>query len=185
MKNQLKPNTYTICESTEQCKELFEWADANGIAENEYETREKILVVEDNYRIWSSRYEGRERSYTFMPLPEFIARLKSKWVEGNTLQSIQDEIHEFANTILPNRPITSPLRKLQEEVAELLEEPDNIDEFADCFLVLLDAAKIAGLDANAILQACSDKMKINRTRKWGKPNEHGVFSHIKEQLNNQ
>lgn len=32
MKHQLIPNTYTVCQSTEQCKELFELDNANGRA---------------------------------------------------------------------------------------------------------------------------------------------------------
>lgn len=87
MKNQLKPNTYTICESTEQCKELVKFAKSNGFhndlfgydygdMEIAYGTKTTLSV-----RDGMSKQNGR----VFMPLPEFIARLKGEWVEGKTV----------------------------------------------------------------------------------------------------
>jgi hypothetical protein len=52
-------------------------------------------------------------------------------------------------------------------------------EFADCFILLFGAANSAGFSYNEILKSIDEKMEINLTRKWGKPNEDGVVNHLK------
>lgn len=89
MKNQLKPNTYTICETTEQCKELFEWAKANGLTNCDFENGSVILHYSDGRKIYDDRmryiHAYKEKNIPLIPLPEFIARLKGEWVEGKTV----------------------------------------------------------------------------------------------------
>lgn len=109
MAHQLKPNTYTICESTEQCKELFEWAKANGIETyarcKDGETILSFdevgeLVAEDSIAIQDLNQEGS----TFMPLHEFISRLKGEWVESKavTLSDKEwDELMPILNSYAP------------------------------------------------------------------------------------
>jgi hypothetical protein len=85
MKHQLIPNTYTICESPEQCKELFEWAKNNGL--NTYSTSDNgelvlsfsdfFFVIADNKKAISSL----DKTYFAIPLPEFIARLKGNFIK--------------------------------------------------------------------------------------------------------
>lgn len=53
-------------------------------------------------------------------------------------------------------------------------------EFADCFMLLLDSASHFGLTAGNLLYYTDEKLKINKARKWGKPDENGVIEHIKE-----
>jgi NTP pyrophosphatase (non-canonical NTP hydrolase) len=54
-------------------------------------------------------------------------------------------------------------------------------EFADCFLLLFGAANAAGMTYDDICNAVEEKMKINRSRKWGTPDEFGVVNHIKDE----
>lgn len=85
MRHQLQPNTYTVCESTEQCKELFDLAKANGLTgQYEYVNRETIISFEDDLIITDSTrfekaYTDPVNGSTFIPLPEFISRLKGEW----------------------------------------------------------------------------------------------------------
>ena len=72
---------------------------------------------------------------------------------------------------------------LREEVEELINdlETDNKDrrlEFADCFILLYGAAKADGMTYEDIGRAVEEKMKINKTRKWGKPDSNGVIKHV-------
>lgn len=78
----------------------------------------------------------------------------------------------------------SKLAHLQEEVIETIEAIKTKDnktnlEFADCFLLLFGAANAYGMSYDDICDAIEEKMKINKARKWGKPNENGVVNHIK------
>jgi hypothetical protein len=78
-KHQLIPNTYTICESTEQCKELFDLAKANGIRTRySYFSPEKVLQFNGNTLLSSEACEMDIKDIQ-IPLPEFISRLQCKW----------------------------------------------------------------------------------------------------------
>jgi NTP pyrophosphatase (non-canonical NTP hydrolase) len=84
-------------------------------------------------------------------------------------------------------PVSAPILKLVEEIGEVLEclekGTDPQIEFADCFLLLVDAyRKYYGdnVDMQALIDISSKKLDVVARRKWGKPNEHGVYKHIKE-----
>lgn len=79
----------------------------------------------------------------------------------------------------------SKVAHLSEEVNELADAIDlNLKdkrlEFADCFLLLFGAASSDGMTYEDICAAIDEKMKINRSRKWGQPDSNGVVKHIKE-----
>lgn len=57
---------------------------------------------------------------------------------------------------------------------------DSNMEFADCFMLLIDAAHHHGLTARQLIHLTNKKLKINKKRNWGKPDENGVVEHIKE-----
>ena len=76
------------------------------------------------------------------------------------------------------RDHTAPLLHLQKEVQELIDNPDDPMEWADCVLLLLDAAERKGHSFNDLIDFASKKLEINKVRKWNKqPN--GTFLHEK------
>jgi len=86
-----------------------------------------------------------------------------------------------------DNPVTAPIRKLKGEVDELLDcldyGHDPAVEFADCFLLLIDAyRKHYGdeVDMQQLIDDSSEKLDVVSKRKWGEPDEHGVFQHIDE-----
>ena len=104
------------------------------------------------------------------------------------LNELKDKAADFSDrTFGSKNPTTAPIHHLVEEVEELLECLENgtdpLDEFADCFLMLVDAfRKYYGndVDMQKLIDACSDKLDVCETREWGKPDEKGVFKHIKK-----
>lgn len=52
-------------------------------------------------------------------------------------------------------------------------------EFADCFMLLLDAAKHMEISADVLMFFTRQKLEINKNRKWGKPDANGVVEHVK------
>jgi len=65
---------------------------------------------------------------------------------------------------------------LKREIEELDEDPTDGEEMADCFILLLNLAEMAGVD---LMSEARRKMEINRNRKWGKPDSEGVCHHVK------
>ena len=51
-------------------------------------------------------------------------------------------------------------------------------EYADCLMLLLDSASHMGLTADMLIDYTQQKLEINKSRKWGKPDENGVVEHI-------
>ncbi len=77
------------------------------------------------------------------------------------------------------RNCLGPLHHLQEEVKELIDNPGDDMEWADCFLLLLDAAWRQGHSVEDLFDFAIKKLAINKKRKW-KLNENGVYNHIEE-----
>jgi hypothetical protein len=72
-----------------------------------------------------------------------------------------------------------PLAHLRKEIAEIEAAPHDGSEWADGFLLLLDASRRAGFPASVLVQEATAKLKINKGREWGKPNEDGSVEHIR------
>jgi len=96
------------------------------------------------------------------------------------LQELQDEVAIWSiKTFGSSRPPSAPLNHLIKEVKEVIDAPHDRMEFADCFLLILDAASKAGINTEQLLTAAFKKLEINKKRQWGEPNKNGVVEHIK------
>lgn len=76
------------------------------------------------------------------------------------------------------RNCMGPLYHLKKEINELIENPDDTMEWADCFLLILDAAWRKGYSVDDMVSFASKKLEINKTRNWGLPDENGAIHHI-------
>jgi len=68
---------------------------------------------------------------------------------------------------------------LAKEVGELSMAPYDIEEYADCLTLLLDAARKAQFNADDIVHAAWHKLDENRHREWQKPNADGSVEHVR------
>ena len=75
------------------------------------------------------------------------------------------------------RSCVEPLIHLKEEVNELIENPNDEMEWADCFLLLLDAAWRKGYSVDNLVEFASKKLEINKKRTWKKRSD-GVYKHV-------
>jgi hypothetical protein len=97
----------------------------------------------------------------------------------SAIQQLQNELCDWADkTFGINRTASPVIAHLIREVYELEETPEDIMEYADCFILLLQAAKLSGYDTDDLIRASFAKMEINKNRKWGKPNADGSVEHI-------
>lgn len=103
------------------------------------------------------------------------ACLYGEWAP-DPIAALQDEISEWADTVYPSRTATQAMIKLvMEEIPEILQNPTDPLEFADAIILLIDAAKLSGID---IVEAAREKMAINRRRSWKVDPDTGVMRHV-------
>jgi hypothetical protein len=104
---------------------------------------------------------------------------------GSELARLQKEAGRWSDQTFGKQSIydedagVGAINHLRKEVGELLDEMDDITEWADCLMLLLDGARRRGIDIDAIVDATWDKLEVNRQRKWGKPDADGVVEHVR------
>jgi hypothetical protein len=59
-----------------------------------------------------------------------------------------------------------PLLHLAKEVTEAMADPCDINEYADCLLLILDASRRAGFSAMQVMEAADRKITVNEGRTW-------------------
>ncbi len=72
-----------------------------------------------------------------------------------------------------------PLKHLQKEVAEALEHPDDLLEYADLLFLIFDATRRAGFTFDELLDACFYKLAVNKRRQWQKPSGDEPVEHVR------
>lgn len=98
--------------------------------------------------------------------------MRDKW------QKLQDDIGLFTDKTFPDSTARSKALHLSEEAREAAADPTDQLEWADCMILLLDAARKAGYSTDDIYNAVLRKMEINKNRIWGKQDSDGVVRHI-------
>ena len=73
------------------------------------------------------------------------------------------------------------LKREVEEVHEARGTPDQLVEYADCLMLLFDAARRDGFKASDVLQAAWAKLRVNLEREWGDRNEDGSVEHVRDE----
>jgi NTP pyrophosphatase (non-canonical NTP hydrolase) len=97
--------------------------------------------------------------------------------KSNDVLGFQKEVHEWSQASFPHQTPESKFEHLRREIIELGEDLSDGQEMADCFLLLIGLAEMKSVD---IFSEAVKKLEINKNRKWGKPDKHGVSSHVKE-----
>lgn len=92
----------------------------------------------------------------------------------NHLKEEVDELHESATLVYKNLITNLDFLMGRDYVDK------TVEEFADCFMLLLDAAAHFGLNADKLVQATLLKLEVNKNRKWGEIEDNGVVHHIKK-----
>jgi len=107
------------------------------------------------------------------------------------IQRLQNNIAEWSDETFGTDDRTiGILNHLKEEVEEVIEAKQVFEEkldgisqqkmaseFADCLILILDAARKSDLNTDLLMQAAEYKMSINRKREWKPANEKGYHKH--------
>lgn len=100
-----------------------------------------------------------------------------------TLNELIREINTWQSKVFTQATAQSAAVHLKREADELVHDLVNYDydnaahEIADVFILLAAVTHLSGIDLE---EAVEGKMKINRARKWGKPDAQGVVEHIRD-----
>jgi predicted house-cleaning noncanonical NTP pyrophosphatase (MazG superfamily) len=100
--------------------------------------------------------------------------------DWQSLGQLLDEIAPWAEATFPREGTVQKLEHLFEEIKELIDSPDDLEEWADCFSLLFDAARKQGLSSTEIVTAMRAKFEKNKLRKWDDGGDNGVYHHVKE-----
>jgi NTP pyrophosphatase (non-canonical NTP hydrolase) len=94
---------------------------------------------------------------------------------GADIKQLQNRICEWADKQFPNRSTADILLKLYEELGEYARDPRSEAEFGDVMILLLDAARMNGVD---IQRAVNGKMDINEQRVWRVDENTRIMRHV-------
>ena len=85
---------------------------------------------------------------------------------------------EWADKAFPDESMTGVLEHLEEEIQELIKNPLDPHEFADCFGLLMRYWHLRGETAKSALSIATEKLEICKLRKWEKSTKNGSYHHI-------
>lgn len=93
----------------------------------------------------------------------------------------------WADRTFGNTPPTAPLYHLSKEVDEVIGaieqgfDPAEVkEEFADCFILLMNAVSKYGMKAEELFDEVDKKFAKAQKRKWGPLDKNGVSHHIED-----
>ncbi len=97
------------------------------------------------------------------------------------LSLIKDQAEWSEKTFGTNkeRGPLGPLKHLEKEAKEAQNNPADILEYADCFILILDASRRTGFSISDLIQAAKEKMIQNKEREWGPRFKDQAIEHIK------
>jgi Protein of unknown function (DUF550) len=101
---------------------------------------------------------------------------------GIHLEDLSDNLSHWSQktfgTDAERGPI-GPLKHLEKEAREALATPEDVKEYADCLILVLDAARRAGFGTMRLLVAAEAKLKENMKREWPKPTSDEPVEHVR------
>lgn len=110
---------------------------------------------------------------------ENICKDLTAWFDQERIRrnaaTIQERIHQWAESTFPGQPTSAKIDHLSDEVNEVRENPNDGEELADCAILLFNLASRAGVN---LMTEIEKKFAKNIKRKWGTPDERGVVKHI-------
>jgi len=72
-----------------------------------------------------------------------------------------------------------PLKHLQKEIQECLDNPTDDMEYVDMVFLIFDAARRKGFTFSTLTKKCFEKLEINKQRQWNKPTSDAPVEHIR------
>jgi hypothetical protein len=95
------------------------------------------------------------------------------------LQALRAEHAAWSQETFGTRSAVGPAKHLSLEALEVAEAPDDLLEHADCWLLLWDVQRRAGVSDADLADAIKRKLAINKARTWAKAKDGEPVLHVK------
>lgn len=141
---------------------------------------------------YDSLWEAREPDFLEWikintKLKSNLASIEAESEEESEAQQFMTDVHNWADkTFGTERTALAPLYHLKKEVDEAIKSMQQgirenaVAELSDCFILILNASSKYRMTFDELLKASKNKMEINKSRKWGNPDNNGVVEHLKQ-----
>ena len=93
---------------------------------------------------------------------------------------MQEKQYKWSRETFGESSLESNIDHLRDELNEVVENPNDIEEWADVMLLYMNASSFVGHTMDDIFEAVQKKYEKNNKRTWGEPDERGVVKHISE-----
>ena len=120
--------------------------------------------------------------YDLYALLDQYNALRKWYADSAEIDRLQNAIAEWSRETFKRDSPLGALAHLKSEADELFNAPRDIWEYADCLMLLLDAAHIVHISGDALIEAAWAKLAKNRARTWGPANAEGFSEHVEEEL---
>ncbi len=101
-----------------------------------------------------------------------------RWrVSVPTLESVLADVTAWQRETFKQATVHSITEHLRREAEELAASPTSESEMADVLILLNAVAAMQGVD---LADVVSQKMRVNRARRWQEPDLAGVVEHVRE-----
>lgn len=118
-------------------------------------------------------------NYTVVFMNEVISVFGDLHVFGYNFLRLTADMAEWSDKTFGLANWMSCLNHLESEINEVRADPANIEEWADCCMLVIDGARQCGHSLPALLAACKRKHEINKGRRWV-PDERGFYHHAED-----
>jgi len=93
-------------------------------------------------------------------------------------EQVRREHAEWSQATFGSVGPVGPLRHLSQEALEAAAEPSDLSEWADMQFLLWDAQRRAGITDEQIVEACIERLAVNKSRQWPEPKDGEPRLHI-------
>jgi NTP pyrophosphatase (non-canonical NTP hydrolase) len=123
---------------------------------------ERIQKLQDDITKWSDDTFGKYRSAS--PMAHHLRKETEELINALTVLEEEGYTHSDISAI---------------GIQDLIQKNKRVlFELADCLTLIMDCASHAQINMNTLINAVEEKLKINKSRTWGKPDVNGVVEHI-------
>ena len=94
------------------------------------------------------------------------------------LSSLYNEIGTWSKSAFPDADSIAHMKKAIAEAHEVIDNPSDITEYADCLIAIFAAAYKQNIELPELLTSIQSKLSLNKKRTWLKQSD-GTYQHVK------
>lgn len=111
-----------------------------------------------------------------------LSALRTREAETGRLHDLRAKHAAWSQQQFGDVSAIGPAKHLSKEALEVAAEPHDVIEHADCWMLLWDMQRRAGITDVQLADAIQQKLSINMARQWPAPNEGEAHEHARTTL---